>query len=301
MKRKSLLLAIILILTILLTACGSSASYEANDMMAEAPSYGTSSGGGLKGEVESPFYESDIYTSDSNKIIRTANLTIQTTEFDAAVEALNKLTGEQGGYFETAEVEGGGYYDKYARRSAYYVVRVPKENFVAFRDGTGSIGHVYSISESTQDVGETYYDTEARLATLTTKRDRLLALLEKAEVMEDIISLENALADVQYEIDKHTATLRKYDSLIGYSTFYIRLNEVVEVSNEPSVKESFGSRFIASLKAGFEDFDEGLQNFAIWFARNLIGLIIFVAIVIVVIVVCRRQVRRRRARKNQGE
>ena len=304
MKKKSFILALILSFALLLSACGQAASSEArapeaDKMELPMENYGMATDGALSESKSS--YESDIYTSDSNKIIRTANLTIQTTEFDAAVEALNRLTGENGGYFETAEVEGGGYYDTYARRSAYYVVRIPKENFIAFRDGTGTIGHVYSISENTQDVGETYYDTEARLATLTTKRDRLLALLEKAEVMEDIISLETALADVQYEMDKHTATLRKYDSLIGFSTFYIRLNEVEKITEEPGVKETFGSRLAASLKAGFADFGEGVQDFALWLARNLIGVVIFAAIVVVVVIVARRQVRRRRARKNQGE
>ena len=89
--------------------------------------------------------------------------------------------------------------------------------------------------------------------------------------------------------------------MIGYSTFYIRLNEVVEITEDPGVKESFGSKFVSSLKRGFEDFGEGLQNFAIWFARNLMGIIIFAAVVVVVVIVACRIVRRRRARKNTAE
>lgn len=311
MKKISFLLAIILALAVVLSGCGSNnmamdtQAVPNAPMASEAPSYGMlpdlEMGGivDVKDGYTSTESSSTVYNSESNKIIRTANLTIQSTNFDAAVEALNLLTNQLGGYFETAEVESGGYYDQYANRSAYYVVRVPKENFVAFRDGTGSIGHVHSIHENTQDVGETYYDTEARLATLTTKRDRLLALLEKADVMEDIIALENALADVQYQIDMHTATLRKYDSLVGYSTFYIRLNEVTEIKDEPGVKETFGSKFVSSLKRGFTEFGEGVQDFAIWVARNLIGIIIFAAIVVVVVVVIRRLAIRRRRTKSE--
>lgn len=310
MKKISLLLAIVLCLALVLSGCGAS-SNSMTEVYApsapapssapmEAPDYSYT--GGIKGSADSSYDGSaDIYNNSSNKIIRTANLTIQTTEFDAAVSALNQLTNEQGGYFETAEVQSGGYYNKYASRSAYYVVRVPKENFVAFRDGTSGIGHISNISENAQDVGETYYDTEARLNTLTTKRDRLLELLEKADVMEDIITLENALADVQYQIDMHTATLRKYDSLIGYSTFYIRLNEVEKIAEQPSVKESFGSKFMANLKKGFENFGDGVQDFAIWFARNLIGIIIFAAIVVAVVLIVRKEIRRHRSKKNTTE
>lgn len=309
MKKISLLLAIILSIILILSGC-SGAKNSAEMMDAGAPAASAEPekpmednyyAGGVKGDYGAVDGGADIYNNSNNKIIRTANLSIQTTGFDESVATLNRLTNELGGYFETAEVQSGGYYNSYASRSAYYVVRIPKENFVAFRDGTSGIGHVSSISENAQDVGETYYDTEARLKTLTTKRDRLLELLEKAVYMEDIITLENALADVQYQIDMHTATLRKYDSLIGYSTFYIRLNEVEKISEQPSVKESFGSKFISSLKKGFENFGRNLQNFAIWFARNLIGIVIFAAIVVVIVVSFRKKLKHRRTRKSKTE
>lgn len=300
MKKISLLLAIVLTLALLLSGCGGGNAASSDAYYVPSASAEVNYGGLVKDSDEYSYVSSeDIYSSDSNKIIRTANLTIQTTDFDAAVDVLNRLTNENGGYYETAEVQSGSYYNQTAKRSAYYVVRVPRENFIAFRDGTGGIGHVYSISESSQDVGETYYDTEARLATLTTKRDRLLVLLEKAEKMEDIITLEDALAEVQYEIDRHTATLRKYDSLIGYSTFYIRLNEVEQIVETPGVKESFGSKFMSNLKQGFVEFGEWLQDVAIWLAYNLIGVIIFAAVVVGVVLVVRRSVRRRREKKNQ--
>lgn len=224
--------------------------------------------------------ESAIYSDPDVKIIRTAELTVQTLDFDRSVTDLTSLTESHGGYYETARVDSGSYYDQHARRSAYYVVRIPKENFVAFRDAVGAVGHIYSFTEDAQNVGEQYYDTEARLEALTTKRERLLALMDKADIMEDIISLENALTDVQYEIDMHTSTLRKYDSLIDYSTFTVQLDEVVKIEQEVGPQESFGVRLLANLKDGLSNFGDGLQSFAFWLARNLITLIILAAIVV---------------------
>lgn len=300
MKKISFLLAFILSLAIVLSGCGANGGMADSESYPGAPDYGYDSNGVVTDRYESESATVDIYNNENNKVIRTASLTIQTIDFDATLAALNELTTKLGGYFETAEVESGGYYNQYANRSAYYVVRIPKENFIAFRDGTGGIGHVYSIQENTQDVGETYYDTEARLATLTTKRDRLLALLEQATLMEDIITLENALADVQYEIDRHTATLRKYDSLIGYSTFNIRINEVTQITDEPAVTESYGARLWSNFKTGFVRFGEGLGNFVLWIARNLVGIIIFVVIVVVVIVFWRRYAKRKRTKKQEN-
>ena len=116
--------------------------------------------------------------------------------------------------------------------------------------------------------------------------------------MEDIISLENALADVQYEIDMHTSTLRKYDSLIDYSTFTINLDEVVKIEQEPGPQESFGTRLTANLKDGLFGFGEALQSFAFWLARNLITLVILVAVIIIAVKLIFRYRKKRRISSN---
>ena len=69
-----------------------------------------------------------------------------------------------------------------------------------------------SQSGSAEDVGQNYSDIELRLQTQRTKQERLLALLEKAATMEDIISLENALSETEYQIEQYTSDLKRYDS-----------------------------------------------------------------------------------------
>lgn len=327
MKKFSFLLAIILVFSFVLAGCGaakSDAAYDRVEMSkpmeaapaaSAAPSYfGFASD--MKDEVVTEEMEtavnkqesitaadggalSDaIYENPENKIIRSAYLTVQTTEFEQSIAALNALTAQFNGYYETSEVSSGYIFDNYANRSAYYVVRIPREHFSAFRDSTGTIGHVSSLNENNQDVGEVYYDTEARLATLTTKRDRLLALLEKAELMEDIIALESALADVQYQIDDHTGSLRRYDSLINYSTFTVSIQEVEEIVEKPAVTQTFGEKLLSNLKSGAQSFVRSLQRFAYSVARNLIGIVIFFAIAAAVILFARSRVRRIKAKRN---
>lgn len=306
--KKITIFLLTLLLVFSLCACGSG-KMAAADMMTEnadiaaSGEFYDSENGGIRYETQASITSADssIYSDSNAKVIRTADLTIQTLDFDRSVADLAALTETHGGYYETAKVDSGSYNDQYARSSAYYVVRIPKENFVAFRDAVGSVGHIYSFTEDAQDVGEEYYDTETRLATLTTKRDRLLVLLDKAEVMEDIISLETALAEVQYEIDMHTSTLRKYDSLIDYSTFTIDLDEVVKIEEKPSVQESFGIRLLDNLKDGFSDFIDGMQSFAFWLARNIISLIILAVIIVVVIKVILVFRKRRRSKPADSE
>lgn len=318
-KKLALVLAILIVFSVVFTACGRSNKDAAMDSMvsvntesyapqASAPAekpkaeyeYSVSEDGVVDKESMSVYesVDSAIYTDPNAKIIRSAQLTIQTTEFDRSVAALAALTEVQGGYYETAQVDGGSYYNQYANRSAYFVVRIPKANFVAFRDSVSSVGHLLSISEDTQNVVEEYYDAEARLATLETKHERLLALLDKAELMEDIISLESALADVQYQIDKYNTTLRRYDSLIDYSTFTIHINEVVEIKEEPKAQESFGTKLLASLNDGFSDFVDALESFAYWFAGNIITLVILAAIIVVVVKIILWRRKKQRSKRN---
>ncbi len=312
--KKSIHLFLAILLLFSLVACGKSSDSASADQMKTESSYdkdysyaedsiadsnGTGYYDGAMSEIITSA-DSAIYTDPNAKVIRTAYLTLQTLDFEQSVSSLAALTEQYGGYYESAQIDSGGYYNQYASRSAYYVVRIPKENFVAFRDSIGSVGYIRSFNEDAQNIGEQYYDTEARLATLKTKHERLLALLEKAELMEDIISLESALADVQYQIDQYSTTLRKYDSQINYSTFTINLDEVYEIkAEEPSPKEGFFTRLWSNLKSGFEDFVDGLEDFAFWFARNLIGIVIFAAVVIVVIKVIRSIRRKRRASKKE--
>ena len=107
---------------------------------------------------------------------------------------------------------------------------------------------VYS-SRSSEDVTEQYTDIETRLATLTTKHERLLALLDQADKMEDIISLENALADCEYEIDSLTGSKRHYDDLVGFSTFYVDLEEVQTLTATPE-GSGFGAQLTQAAKTG---------------------------------------------------
>lgn len=90
-------------------------------------------------------------------------------------------------------------------------------------------------------MGQNYSDIELRLQTQRTKQERLLALLEKAATMEDIISLENALSETEYQIEQYTSDLKRYDSLIDFATIELRLTEVPD-QRRPGEVAPLGAR-----------------------------------------------------------
>ena len=167
------------------------------------------------------------------KLIRRAELEIQTETFDAVAASLEALVAEAGGYFQSAQVEGGSLRDQNAARYGNYVIRLPEENFSAFLDQSGTLGYVVRRSESSENVSQAYYDTETRLAAQRTKQERLLALLAQADTMESILELENALSETEYEIQSLTTDLEHYDDLIDYATVDLYLAEVLSLSQTP--------------------------------------------------------------------
>ena len=229
--------------------------------------------------VDGAFSDSkSVYQDPNAKLIREANLTIQTTEFEKAVADLEALVIEMGGYFQNASLRGGSYRNANANRTGDYTIRIPAEQYDSFMGQTGNLGYVTSRNETTENIGEQYYDTEARLKTQKTKQARLLSLLEKAENMEDIISLETALSDVEYEIERLSSTLNRYDSLVSFSTIYLTLNEVHKVSEETGVTNTLGQRMSKGFASSVEGLIEGAQNLLVWMSYNVFGLLVVVVL-----------------------
>ena len=162
------------------------------------------------------------------------------------------------------------------------------------------IGTTVSSSVSGRDISLDYYDTETRLEVLETRQERLMALLEEAATLEDIIELERELADVDYEISIYEGTLRDYDSLIDYSTITITLEEVNEItevatSDDQTIGERISSGFYSVLSV-LAEFGEGLLVFII---AGSPALIILAAIILLIVWLVKRS--NRKHLKKQAE
>lgn len=301
MKRNRLLLPLALLL-LLTCACSGGNSSSASSAWEEAapeamaPMEATVADQRLNfSESESAAGESRVYSDENAKLIRRASARLQTDDFSAAEAALNALVVEQGGYYESAAVEGGGYYDRNAARYGSYVIRVPRQAYDTFLSGVDGVGYVVSLNQSSEEIGEVYFDTEARLRTQQTKQTRLLALLEQAATMEDIIDLENALSEVEYQIEQYSTELRRYDSLVDYATIGVELYEVRRLSDGAGTADRLGTRISTALSEGAQGAGEALGNVIVWCAYHLIALLVLAAAAAVVLAVCLRRRKKRAA------
>jgi hypothetical protein len=203
--------------------------------------------------------------TSKQKIIERLSYVIETLKFDESVRMVQNLCTDLGGYIQDSSITGNEIRAKNLRE-ATFTLRVPQEKLGQLKTSVSNIGNVLNFSSSSENISDKYFDTEARLKSLRTQQERLLALLQKSGSLKDIIELEKALADVNYQIEELTGTLRQYDSLVDYSTVTIQLNEVVEPTETETIPVTLGDKisrqFMNSMKA-LGEFGEGLLIFII--------------------------------------
>lgn len=282
MKRGLAMLAALVLLVSLMSGCGgggdtASSTTVSEDMAATEEAAGSGSyGGNMMAQMPESAEGADGGEDrlQNAKMIYTADLTVETTAFDDAASSLRQMVEDMGGYFETASLynRGGDY------RSASYTIRVPVDQFQNLLTQVGELCHVVRKEESGDNISEEYYDVESRLVTQQTKLERLQTLLSQAETMEDIITIESAISDTELTIEQLTGTLRRYDSLVDYSTVNITLEEVYKLSNAEEPPTSFASRLGKAFAAGWNGFVDVLEALVMILAYAWVPVVLLLAV-----------------------
>lgn len=313
MKRGLALFLAALLTALALTACGGGGGYSGgsassapsasesqtayddsgDEWKAEVREFGfdapADAAGGSPAEPEATTEEPREDRLASAKMVYTASIQAETQDYDACTAALEELVDRLGGYLEYASSDSRGD----GSRSASYTVRVPAKEFRGFLKTVGEISHVTSQDQNAENISEQYYDTESRLETQKTKMERLQTLLSKAENMEDIIDLENAISETEYQIEQLTGSLRHYDSLVDFATIDVRLREVLRLTTVEEAPPTFGSRLGNAFTDGLRGFGDFLQGLAIFLAYNWLWLL-FLGLVLLAVVKLSKRAQARR-------
>ena len=300
------ILATAVSMAFLLTACGAASSFSGNTAGDMRPMAASSTA------MASPNYfamdeavaeeEMSIATADradgietaalasQRKIIKNASLSMETMEYDGAYQVIEEITEGMGGYIESPPVEGVSLYDQkhgyQSNRYASFTARVPADRLTAYIDALAEEFNVTNKSESGTDITDQYYDTQARLENLKIQEKRLLELLEQAGQLADLLEIERELADVRYEIETITASIKRMDSQVSYSTVNIQLSEVIEYQENTPAPRTFGDRLKDALKGSAENFLDFCEDllFALIYAAPVLLLLLVIVIVVVMII-----------------
>lgn len=299
--KKTLCILLALLMVLSLFGCGANAKNKVATEDAVVESYSAFSdmaGGTMNYSADSktdgviPQAEESLL--NDRKIIYTAHISVETTDFETSVSALEALVEKYGGYIANSDVSGNTQYSEtgtatIVNRRGWYEVNVPAGMLDAFLEESGNVGNVTGKNKSSNDITEAYSDTEIRLETLRVEQQRILELLAKADTIEAIIQLEDKLSEIRYEIESYESTKRSWDKQIAFSTVTLNLKEVALYTDVTYGNRTVWQRIGDSFVGGFKSFGRGIVNLFIELVYLLPYVIIIVAVVIAVIVIRRKR------------
>jgi hypothetical protein len=225
--------------------------------------------------------ENQTQSEANEKIIKTVDLSIETKEFDTYLTGLTANVTTVGGYVENAEADYGRY--SYSNRYATYIVRIPADKLDEFLSKVSDRGTIISKNEQQQNVTLEYVDVQSRIEAYKTEKVTLTNLLSKAESLADILSIQERLSEVNYQIDNYTSQLNVLENRVSYSTVTLRISEVERITeSEPTLWHRIKERFSDNL-TGLKEFAEDLLVSVVGGIPVLVVLFIIIIPAIIII------------------
>ena len=246
------LILVILLLTSLSCASAPSAPSEEAVMIAPAPSAqdeaAKSAGAGVLPSVE-----------EERLIVRNGDIALVVTDVVDARDEIAQMAARLGGYVVSSQISG-----EEREIRGWISIRVPDDRFEqALTELRELAVRASSESTSSQDVTEEYVDLESRLKNAEAMESQYLALVEKAETVEDVLRVYDSLSRVRSEIEQIKGRMQYLEQSSSTSLISIRLEP--EASDKPLVSAGWSAlEILKSAVRGIITFGQGLVVLAIW-------------------------------------
>jgi hypothetical protein len=195
---------------------------------------------------------------------------IETLDYDSTITSIKDTIKKYKGIIQSENESDSSYnwyYENYQKTSGtmtdYIEVRIPSDDYENFVNELDGVGKITSKSTSVDNISQKYYDTTSQIEALQIQEQNLLEMLEKCETIEDMITVEDRLSEVRYQLNNLQTSKRYMDTDVAYSYVNINVTEVMEYHNtqEPVKKNTFADRLKNTIKStgtGFLSFLEGL-------------------------------------------
>jgi DNA repair exonuclease SbcCD ATPase subunit len=189
------------------------------------------------------------------KIVKTGHITLEVEDIVEAIDEIAEVADELGGYVVSSHKSEGE-----KRTSGSIRIRVPADRFDEAFDRLRqlAISVPYESTEA-RDVTEEYIDLQARLHNLEATEAQYLALLEKAETVEDMLKVQRELSNVRGEIEQIEGRIKYLERTSDMSLIEVTLEEAKGLAEPWSA-----SNALKSAVRGLTAFGRGLATVVIW-------------------------------------
>lgn len=195
-------------------------------------------------------------TTVERKLIKSASLRIRVENLKEADAAISALMEKHSAYSASTNIE---------ENSRHYSLRVPAPYYDTFLADMNGLGRLLNRYENTEDVTLRYYDLEGRLATKKELLKTFQSYLGKAKNIEEILSVEARIAELQYDIEGTGIELRNLANRVEYATIDVSIFGPVAADSSRNL--TFSER----IKSLFGNFGGFLSSAAV----VILGLVIY--------------------------
>jgi len=168
--------------------------------------------------------------SEERMIVRTGEISLVVKDVVGTQDEVARLAVSLGGYVVSSRISG-----EEDDRRGWISIRVPDEKFEqALAELRDLSVRVESESTDSQDVTEEYVDLQSRLKNAQATENQYLALLQKAENVEDILRIYERLSQVRNEIEQIKGRIQYLERTSSMSLISVRLEP--ETTAKPLVR-----------------------------------------------------------------
>ncbi len=227
------------------------------------------------GQVESetkPELMTEKSPADSRMIIYSADVWLDIVNYDETYQKIVNMVNDMGGYVGDANTSFKYYDESDPDKSLKYgrlTIRVPQGNFMGAVDYLETIGIQKNLNIWSQDITSQYRDIANEVVNLEIREAKLREIMDRAEKIEDVITVERELSRVRGEINGYMGTLKDWERLVSLSTITIELNEVETL--EPRIRP-IDKTLMQKAKDGFVN---SINQLKFMGERLFIGVIAF--------------------------
>lgn len=195
-------------------------------------------------------------TTTTKKIIRTAQVEMEVSDYKKSRENLNSVLKEFDAVIQEEQERNLSY-----RLENNLTIRLAPEKLDNFIKSVESHAlNVFNKSISAKDVTKQFIDMETRLQSKRAVIQRYQELLKQAKSVEEILSVEAQLRQVIEEVESVEGQLKYLKDQVGLSTVHLTMYESLEQPIHQ--KRGFFSRLGRSMGDGWSGFLEFLIGVA---------------------------------------
>jgi len=230
MRKLALLLAAPLFLAACAQSAPSATSASGRAVGAPAPAVDAASGFGANAAPEKGI--PTVVVSADRNLILTAKIDMRSKDPWATSDRAQAIANGLGGDVLNLTQSGSG-----DTRSASLTIRVPSSRFAdALQQLRTLEGEVETSGVSAQDVTDQFVDLQARLTAKQAEEQRYLAILNRANTIDEILKVDASLANVRTQIEQLTGQINSIKQRTDFSTISMSISTIAVLPGDTTTK-----------------------------------------------------------------